>query len=180
MQEFAEHVRADTGIEDTTMQLYIKAATEAVSVAQGRQLLTAEYELTLPSLSGVIELPRPPLQSVEEVRYRNTDGDWVVIDDSVYAVKTDALVGCIYPAYGEDWPTNQRGYTDDVVIEYTAGYGLSAADVPATTRHAILLIAAQWFEHREAVVIGASINPVPFAYEHLVMADSVTKPPVYS
>ena len=41
-------------------------------------------------------------------------------------------------------------------VAFTAGYGDEASDVPAPIRHALKLLVAHWFEHREPVVVGAA------------------------
>ena len=46
-------------------------------------------------------------------------------------------------------------------VAFTAGYGDEASDVPAPIRHALKLLVAHWFEHREPVVIGAAPPEVP-------------------
>ena len=46
-------------------------------------------------------------------------------------------------------------------VAFTAGYGDEASDVPAPIRHALKLLVAHWFEHREPVVVGAAPPEVP-------------------
>jgi len=41
-----------------------------------------------------------------------------------------------------------------VAIEFTAGFGHTAADVPAPIRQALLLLIAHWFENREPAITG--------------------------
>ncbi|RWD80457.1 head-tail connector protein [Mesorhizobium sp.] len=40
--------------------------------------------------------------------------------------------------------------------------------VPATLTEAVLQLAASWYENREAVVIGAGANEVPFGVKALI------------
>ena len=52
-----------------------------------------------------------------------------------------------------------------------------AADVPLTydaapadLKQAILMLAAHWYENREATIVGVSSNLVPFGYQDLVVS----------
>lgn len=42
------------------------------------------------------------------------------------------------------------------------------ADAPADLREAILMLAAHFYENREAVLVGVGASPLPFGYEHLI------------
>jgi uncharacterized phiE125 gp8 family phage protein len=58
-----------------------------------------------------------------------------------------------------------------VTISFTCGYGAAGANVPAALRNAILLLAAHWFETREAVVgidQRGSAMPTPFGVTELI------------
>jgi uncharacterized phiE125 gp8 family phage protein len=39
-------------------------------------------------------------------------------------------------------------------VDFTAGYGDEADDVPGPIRHELKLLVAHWFERREVVVLG--------------------------
>ena len=41
-------------------------------------------------------------------------------------------------------------------IAFIAGYGDAPPDVPAPIRHALKLLVAHWFEHREPVALGVA------------------------
>lgn len=60
-----------------------------------------------------------------------------------------------------------------MTVTYIAGYGAAATDVPDTTRHAILLLISQFYEHREPVVVGVMPATVPMNAEWLMDMEKV-------
>jgi hypothetical protein len=80
-----QHIRALGSVDDVLTTVYINAAASYFEEQTGRQLLTATREAWLDAFpfvgaSGMrarIELPRPPLQKVLDVRYVDaTTGAW--------------------------------------------------------------------------------------------------------
>jgi uncharacterized phiE125 gp8 family phage protein len=57
-----------------------------------------------------------------------------------------------------------------IEIDYVAGYGSAADEVPADLRQAVLLLIAHWHEHRDAVVIAGSGAVVPSGFDRVVSA----------
>lgn len=55
-----------------------------------------------------------------------------------------------------------------IEIDYVAGYGMAAADVPADLKHAMLALIAHWFENRDAVIVAGSGAVVPTGFNRLV------------
>jgi uncharacterized phiE125 gp8 family phage protein len=139
----------------------ITAAREVSEAATWRQFITASFALRLNDfpLIDKIELPRPPLQSVESITYTDTDGAEQTLATSVYTVDTYNTPGRVLLKYGQDWPAT-RGDRNNVVINFTAGYGDTSAAVPATAKQAILMRTAHWYQHREPTV-AATIANVP-------------------
>ena len=53
-------------------------------------------------------------------------------------------------------------------IDYVAGYGADAAEVPADLRQALLLLVGFWFEHRDTVVAATTGAAAPAGFERLL------------
>jgi uncharacterized phiE125 gp8 family phage protein len=162
LDELKVWCRIDAADWDAMLSAAIIAATDFVSTALGRQLITAEYELTLGSFPacGPILLPRPPLQSIESVSYRDRDGNTVaLVAGTDYRIDLTADPGTI--AVVKSWPRTGE-YPDAVEIAFTAGYGDTAADVPEKIKIAIKGLAAWWFYQPEAVggVVGETVDGV--------------------
>ena len=59
-------------------------------------------------------------------------------------------------------------------VDFTAGDGDEADDVPGPIRHALKLLVAHWFERREVVVLGLGAQEVPATVEADRLAGSVS------
>ena len=170
--EAKEHLRVDIGDDDTLIEALITAAREYVEQGSRRALVTQTWRLNLDQFPAgpEIELPRPPLQSVTSVTYRDSDGTTNTLSSSIYEVDTDSTPGRIRLAYGEDWPSDTLAETNPVRITFVAGYG-DADDVPRRWKQAILLLVGHWYENREATISGTIPRSIPFAVESLINLD---------
>jgi len=168
----------DVADQATFLDRLIAMATEHVEFVIGRSLLRQTWLLTLdafPVSSPVIKLPRSPVAEVLSITYIAPSG----VEQSLTAsdwrlVSGGALVPRLTPQLGHVWPSVASA-VGAVQITYRSGWE-TAADVPAPIRHAILMLAAHWFEHREAVSevsSGDGMMPVPFAVESLLASHIV-------
>jgi len=119
----------------STVTGYLKTMRGRAESITRRQLVTAVYEMVLESFpinNGPIELPRPPLQSVQSIKYYDTTGTQITLDVALYRVLSETSPKCrpglVVPAYGQSWPSTRDDY-DMVTIQFTAGYS-SAAPAP--------------------------------------------------
>jgi uncharacterized phiE125 gp8 family phage protein len=176
------HLRiADDVIEDDDLITdLITAARQQVENVTGLALIEQTWRLDLsgwreepwhcwlPSGSEAVQLPRPPLIEVTELAYDDVDGDEQELteDTDFVVVLGGETAGLVLPAYSESWPT-VRPMPNAVRIEYSAGYGGDAGDVPQALRQAMLLLIGHWYENREAAQAGA-LSEAPLAVESLL------------
>jgi uncharacterized phiE125 gp8 family phage protein len=160
------HLRIDGSDDDATLASLIPPAVEWLQAETRQQLAPATYRLTLDRFPAGrdIVLPRPPLQSVTEVRFVQ-DGDELPLESYAYTVSpSGSKPGRISLNPGYSWPA-----TDDVHgsvrIDFVAGY--SAGEVPTLLKQGVLLLVGHWHEHREAA-IDRRIDTVPLALESIV------------
>lgn len=141
----------------------IPTARERAEQETGRQLITAVWELSLHAFPALIELPRPPLQSVTWVKYVDLDGTLQTLDPSAYEVKAYAGPACrrglVAPAYGREWPST-RDQVGAVTVRFVAGYGDAGTAVPARLKTAMLEHIGGMFLYREELQ-GAGVVEVP-------------------
>jgi uncharacterized phiE125 gp8 family phage protein len=160
-------MRVDASDEDTLIGNLASAARDYIEMSTSRQMISATWVYKIPAFSGgELVIPVSPLQSVTSITYIDTDGALQTWSSSLYTVDTAADVGRIRPIYDEDFP-DSRGYTDDVTITFVAGYGDASSDVPDTALTAIKLLAANWYENREANA-ALKLHHVPMALETLI------------
>lgn len=165
------HLRYEPGYEDVLILSLITAARQYVETWTGKALITQTLRLTRDYFPGLREgytfrLPKPPLATVTSVQYTDTAGATQTVDSATYVVDVTAEVGRIGLAWGEIWPTDAIEQIAAVKVNYTAGYGLTGASVPAPIKQAMLLLIGHWFVNREAV--GSVGGPVEMAVSSLL------------
>lgn len=122
-------------------------------------------------MQGALILPRPRLIGIVNVQYLDINGVLQTLDPSQYLVNPDAEPATISPALGCYWPPTQPGAPNAVQVTYTAGYGNTAAAVPGDLQLAIMLLAAHWYENREASVMpltGTGPVEIPLGVQQLL------------
>ena len=169
LTEAKAHLRVLHAADDAFIGALIDLATTYIGGRAGivgRALVTQSWEYRIDDFpdGGRIELPLPPLVSVESVKYLDADGAEQTLATSVYNVETSTLVGMIRLAYNQDWPeTLDDDYA--VRIRFTAGYGAAAA-VPVPLKQAILLLIGHFYVNRD---MGVDLpRGAPFAVEALL------------
>lgn len=153
------HLRVDISDDDTLIDAMVEECREQAEDFLGRALVTQTLSLQLDGFPQVIQVPRPPLQSVSSITYIDSDGATQTLDSSKYRVDTKSEPGRITPAFGEVWPST-RFVTGAVTVQFVAGYG-AAADVPKRFKRAILLAVGHLYENREDTIIGTSAIELP-------------------
>ncbi len=111
-----------------------------------------------------IELRMPPLQSVTDVRYYDTDGVETVLDTDVYEVLTDSAPGMVVLKPGQSWPTTQANKFGAVWVNYVAGYGHDSSPaeaVPGGILDGMYLILGTRWELPMDVAMGTIIAAAP-------------------
>jgi uncharacterized phiE125 gp8 family phage protein len=144
----------------------IEAAIGEVDGADGllgRALVTQGWMFSIDcGFPRVIEVPLPPLRSIDEIRYVDPAGDLHVLDPDRYRVCGigGAAKAEITPAPGCAWP--ETAYMREaIIVRFTCGYGDTSADVPAPIRQALLETVATRYAFRETVGSGATFMRIP-------------------
>jgi len=168
------HLRVDLDVEDALDDEYIAAAAQWIEGIVGRPFAARQYQLRLddfPSLEekgsgslirkGQIVLPRAPVTAVGAVKHYDAEGaEQTLVNQATpdavgdYWVDIFSEPAIIEPAYGTCWPET-RGISGAVLVEFTAG----AAD-PALLQ-ALRLLAATWYDNREAILVGERVKEMP-------------------
>lgn len=163
--------------DDTYIQACVQAAIDELDGVDGwlgRALVTQTWDLILDAFpEGKIKLPltspqlptSPALEIVESITYIASDGTENVMDAADYRMVSRADPCFVEPVYGTSWPAT-REVSQAVTIRYVAGYGAASA-VPEIIKSYLKLRIGQFYAHREMVIAGATIAPLPFARESL-------------
>lgn len=155
-------VTEEVSDDDLIKSLITVATTLAEDFVRGafiEQTWLASYD-TVPRKRS-LELPRTPLLSVTEVRFTEQGGTEKTFSNTLYIVDTSSqrIPGRIALKVGEVWPTGALQTIDAFRVEFKAGYGLTAASVPAAIKHGIKIMVADMYEHRESVADEESALP---------------------
>ena len=95
-----------------------------------------------------VTLPRYPLQSITSmVTYDQSDTQGAITVATVFNVDTESFPGRVALRAGQSWPTALR-QRNAIEIDYVAGFGTAATDVPRNIRRAILNMTNFLYENR--------------------------------
>lgn len=166
---------------DSMLLMLISAARQYVESYTGRSLITQKWRLVLDSFPGLqsggyveygraysmpsnsILLERGNVLSVDSITYVAMDGTTQTASSSGYVSDLSGCPARVAPKFGQIWPiaVPQIGA---VTVDYTAGYGPAASDVPEGIRNWILIRVATLYENRESVAIlsRGKIEPLPY------------------
>jgi uncharacterized phiE125 gp8 family phage protein len=165
IDEVREHVRRDDQDDDAYLTLLIDVVTgrlDGINGVLGRALITQTWSESFDGfpVGSVLPLVLAPAISVSAITYYDTNGDAATLDAGSYRVFNAARQSYVKLNSSASWPsTDERD--DAVTVQFVAGYGATAASVPAEIRHAGKLLLAHYYENREEVLVGTIATPLP-------------------
>lgn len=171
----ADHIRV---LEDAEEQEYIQGLIVVCREhAEGflrRPLITQVWRLLIDQFPRTIDLPLPPLQSVDTIKYIATDGVQTLLPSSEYKVspvpttarKQKPRRSRIRPAFGFAWPSTQHE-TDAVEVEFTCGYGDDGEDIPAVILHGMKMVGAELYIQRKQSLQDVFMHEAAIKAENL-------------
>jgi uncharacterized phiE125 gp8 family phage protein len=173
LAEVKAHLRVTHSDEDDLITAYAVAARQWCEEYTRRSFIDTTWRMTMDSFTGdddgSIWIERADVRSITSVVYTDSSGTQQTVAASVYAAQTGAP-GRVYLRSGASWPTPAQTPAS-VSITFVAGYGAAASDVPRTVKSAILLMAANLYENREPVAVGASVSSLPLSVESLLWSE---------
>lgn len=128
------------------------------------------YPGMLPNSTGVIDIPKSPIKSVDSVQYIDNYGVLQTYAPSSYNISLGSQ-SRIQPQYSHVWPIS-RPTIDSVQITFTAGYGATADKIPDNIKAAMKLYVAGWFENREHIA-QSGYMVVPATVDMLLSASDM-------
>ena len=176
LTEAKAHLRVDHTDEDALISALISAARTYCEQFTARAFVSQTWELVIDEFpTSEIMIPLPPLQSVESIKYDDSDGNEQTLGALDYDVDTVSQPGWVVPVT-TGWPTSTWDGINAVRIRFVAGYDPGtdspidlAANVPQSIKAAILLHVGQFYDQREDIVVGTVVNRVPTGgIEHLL------------
>lgn len=175
LSEAKAHLRVDGTDDDALIMALIVAAREVAERIRNEALITQTWNYILDAWPEGDELvvPKPPLQSVSSITYKDEDGEEATFSSDNYIVDTDSVPGRVVLASGATWPSESLYPAGAITVQFTAGYGDEPGDVPQHVRQAMLLMIGHWYENRETTVADRyrNIQELPMGAEALLWMD---------
>jgi uncharacterized phiE125 gp8 family phage protein len=171
----------------------IQAVRETGESVTRRALKPTQKVLNLnqfPSGRGVIEIPNPPLRSIESIVYFDEDGVEQTIADSLYRIvfknQNPAQPSYVMPLYETAWPV-ARNDLDSISINYTCGYGTvltaelvyETIELPKAIKQWMLINVANLYDNPETIQVGnanrLSVVEIPSIANSLIANYKIAK-----
>lgn len=162
------HIKIDSSdLEDDLLAIYIQAAREIIEGRTNRSFITQSRRIKLDQFPscGYITLTHGPVQTLTSVKYYDANEVEQTLSSSEYWVDLDTPIPRIIVK--NSWPETYCR-PNAVTIDYVAGYGDNADDVPAPLRSAILMRFAQLYQNRQSTILGALATEVPKGEDDLI------------
>ncbi|MDI7861266.1 head-tail connector protein [Rhizobiaceae bacterium n13] len=166
LAEAKAHLRLDGSDEDDLLLPLVKAAREHLERLSGLCLMTQALRLYRDDwpADGVIQIARGPVQAIESVTVYDTGGEPVAV-----SLDGHRLDGASHPArLTLNQFVNSHAAINGIEIDFVAGFGDAATDVPDMLKRALTMHVAHMFEWRGAVSMAGQPAGVPAGYDRLV------------
>jgi len=144
-----EHLRIshDNSCEDELIRTYIATARMCFEAFTWRTLITTTFRTYRDIWERGYEIRRSPLQSIESVKYYDTDNVLQTLDSSNYYITNETDYSRLI--FNDDAVLpSLKGREQAIQIEFKAGYGDTMADIPADIQTALLQHVASMYENR--------------------------------
>ena len=185
-------VDSDLTADDLLIDLLISSARMEAESLTGRSFISQTYKVVLDSFpnwcemavsynapynlpANAIQIERGPVISVDSIAYTAMDRSTQTMPATDYTITGLSALGDlrpplarITPVFGKIWPI-PLPQIGAVTVNYTAGYGATAASVPAGIKSWILMRIKSRYDMRGEVAIAGrgKIEPLPWV-DHLL------------
>lgn len=176
LDELKAHLRITYIDEDDIIESYLVAARVYVENYCERSLFTQTWDYytdRFPPGDEPFVLSRGQYASVSTFTYKDTASVQQTLTSTDYQIESSRDRFRVYPALDEVWPDTDLSI-DNVNFRFVAGWSTVAA-IPRPLKQAIMILAANWYKHRESIVTGTIVQDVPHSVEAL-LSDYVTRP----
>ena len=169
LAEAKAHLRVDGTAEDTLIGSLIVTSRLHVEAALGLALITQSWSYFVDAWPKGTELRLPlrPVQAIAAVQLYGPDESVTPVPPEIYLVDGHSVPPRLVRQGAKVWPKPVRS-ANGIEVAFVAGYGDTAADVPAPIRQAVLLLVAHWYENREPVEIGSATVAIPHGISELL------------
>lgn len=166
LDEAKNHLKVDSADDNVLITALITTARQLAERETKRAFITHIWQMYLDTAPAEIEIPKPPLQSVVAITVIDDAGAETVVNSSYYDVDASQnSPGRVKLKSGCVWPTH-RNFAS-FIIEFKAGYGDAATDVPEALKQVILQLLSHLYENRGAEEIPKGIKALFWPFKIL-------------
>jgi uncharacterized phiE125 gp8 family phage protein len=167
--EAKKFVIVEAAEDEETLMALVGAATEHLdgwTGILGRCLVQQDWRQDFDRFDRCIPLALRPVRSIVSVTWRSSGGQIHTIAQDNYSLRTDAG-GSSHVRFKNDFVfPGDLNQVAAVSITYRAGDPVD--EMPKPLKTAIGMLAAQWFNNREATVTGTIATQLPLAVDALI------------
>ncbi|MCI5095775.1 MAG: head-tail connector protein [Rhodobacteraceae bacterium] len=164
------HLRVEEGQEEVYLTHCLTTATAQLDGDNGElgcALLHQTWAERFPPVRTgrtAVCLSLHPVVTLQAVEYRDAAGAWQSADLGAFELfEEDGR----FWVQSKSWPT-PGAYPKPLRLTYRAGFGATGADIPSPLVHAVLLLAAHFYENREPVVMDGTPVEMPRSVDALI------------
>ena len=163
ISEFKDHLRMGTGfaddaVQDGVLESYLRSAMASIEARTGKILIEREFMWSLTPWRSLHQqaFPVAPVSLISAFRMLDRAGAVTLIDAGRYALQKDDHRPRL-TAVGGSLATIPIGGSAEVIFE--AGFAATWGDLPADIAHAVLMLAAHFYENRDVSGSGDAVMP---------------------
>lgn len=163
VEALKQHLRLGSGfatdeLQDGLLASFLRAALSAIEARTGKALIRRGFSVTLSQWQGpdAQSLPVAPVVQVDQLVLRDSAGGEVSVAADHYRLDRHGVAPQLR-ASGVSLPQIPAGGV--AVIGLQAGYGSDFTDLPADLQQAVMLLAAHYYEYRDATALSEGCMP---------------------
>ena len=160
---FKAHLRLGTGfsdgdVQDVVLESFLRAAIAAIEARTGKILIERLLSWTLTRWRDEAgqTLPVAPVKRIVSVKLRDRADDEELIEASAYRLEADNQRPVLRPNTAR-LPVVPMGGVVEITFE--AGFAVDWIGLPSDLGHAVILLAASYYENRDATQLSGTAMP---------------------
>lgn len=147
LDEAKIHLKVDGSDDNALISALITTTRQLAERETKRAFITQTWQMYLDYAPPEIEIPKPPLQSITAITVIDEAGAETVVSSTTYDVDaSENSPGRVRLKSGYLWPYH-RGFAS-FIIEFKAGYGDGATDVPEALKQGLFVLIGHMYENR--------------------------------
>lgn len=176
LAEAKKHLRVEHDADDALITASIVAAREWCETYLDATLIHTQWQMTLDFFPVYIRLPKPPMATAAgftdvTLTYTTDSSTIVTLPTADYRIDRDSFPGELRPNYSESWPPYRADF-NAITVTWYAGYGADGTSVPQRIRNGILMLLTNFYEQRNAVLVGQGFSSKPIEFGLRALLDS--------